>query len=396
MDSITIIVVAFNRLESLKRLLKSLQKVEYLGEKVKLHISIDQAMEPNEENEKVKQYAKDFTWEFGKKVVDVKEKNLGLKEHVLQCGNLTKQYENIIVLEDDLIVSPMLYQYAKQVITYYKGEENIAGFALYSFQRNQLNVQPFYPLEDGSDVYFAQYACSWGQIWTKDRWKQFMDWYEKSDKEDFSNPNMPSYVGTWKSSSWLKHHIKYVVETNKFFVYPRVGLTTNFTEKGTHNQIKSFAYQCSLYAQGMNIEYRFSKLQQSKSVYDAFFENIKMAEILNIPKSVECDLFGKKNLKEIKKKRLLSTNIYPYEVIKSYSLEMYPYEQNIINAIQGEDIFLYNLEKQTINNRKKKENKILRYSYKIDNMSRKDIKELVKYFVQDLIIRWKNKLNNKG
>lgn len=148
--------------------------------------------------------------------------NLGLKRHVLKCGNLTQIYDNIIVLEDDLIVSPLLYTYAKQVLHYYKDREEIAGFGLYSFQRNPTSNMPFYPINDGTDVYFLQYACSWGQMWTKNKWGDFYNWYNENKDKEFYDRKIPSHVCNWDNKSWLKYHIKYVIEANKFFVYPQL------------------------------------------------------------------------------------------------------------------------------------------------------------------------------
>ena len=135
MKNIAIVVVAFNREKSLIRLLNSLNSlVVQKEEEIPLYISIDRAKDRNLENQRVVEIAKEFEWKFGKKIVNYREKNMGLKKHILECGKLTDIYENIIVLEDDIVVSPLMYTYAKQVIDFYKGNKEIAGFGLYSFQ----------------------------------------------------------------------------------------------------------------------------------------------------------------------------------------------------------------------------------------------------------------------
>lgn len=402
MSNISIVVVAYNRPESLKRLLISLSKVNYMNDTVRLYISIDKDEKNIILHKKVVEIAKKFKWNFGEKIVNVEKNNLGLKKHILQCGNLTEKFENIIVLEDDLVVSPMMYIYAKQVLDYYKDDNRIAGYGLYSFQRNPINNLPFYPLNEACDIYFMQYACSWGQMWTKGQWKEFDYWYKNTNNEDFSSMKIPPNIKLWGEKSWLKYYIKYVIETNKFFVYPQVGLTSNFTDKGIHNTKSSFAYQCLNYYTNDYVEFRFKQYDNAKSVYDAFFENIKLNELLGLDKNVICDFYGEKNLDELSNNNyyLLSIRDYNFKILKEYSLEMYPYELNIINDINGNDIKLYKVDQlqSKILHRKSKENneiKLFRYSYKLDMLTRKQNKLIINDLLKEFFNRFLNKIKGK-
>ena len=78
MADIPIVVVAYNRLESLKRILASLSRGEYPREPVELIISIDRG-----DNQEVLQYADAFPWPYGEKRVIYRPENLGLKRHIL-------------------------------------------------------------------------------------------------------------------------------------------------------------------------------------------------------------------------------------------------------------------------------------------------------------------------
>ena len=92
----------------MKRLLNSLVRAEY-KDAVKLIISIDGNGTPE-----VCKYAEQFDWPHGEKDVICHKKNMGLRLHILFCGGLTKQYDGIILLEDDLYVSAWFYQYATE------------------------------------------------------------------------------------------------------------------------------------------------------------------------------------------------------------------------------------------------------------------------------------------
>ncbi len=388
MDNIAIVVVAFNRVNSLKRLLESLNNIKIPNEKkVTLYISIDKAKNESEKNRQVIEYAKEFEWKFGEKIVDVKKENMGLRKHIIQCGNLTEKYENIIVLEDDIVVSPLIYKYAEQVIEFYKNDSDIAGFGLYSFQRNPLNSLPFLPINNGTDIYFMQYACSWGQLWTKDRWKDFYKWYIENENRDFSEyMEIPNNLKQWGENSWLKYHIIYTILNNKYFVYPQFGLTTNFSEAGTHNDTSSIVYQCYTlsYDNNDNIKFRFTSVSEACNVYDAYFENVKLKSLLKSKNKIIADFYGEKKEEYIKKQTnlLLTTNKYNYKILKSYSLQMYPYEQNLLNNIEGTDIFLYDINIYEKNKYKNEKSNLYKYLYKLEPLAKKDI-----FYIMRLIIK---------
>ena len=172
MADIPIVVVAYNRLESLKRILASLSRGEYPREPVELIISIDRG-----DNQEVLQYADAFPWPHGEKRVIYRQENLGLKRHILTCGDLTQDHDGIILLEDDLVVSPDFYRYAQECCTFVQGQDRIAGVALYNHRLSQLTEKVFEPLEDGFDNWYFRYACSWGQMWTKEQWALFKAWF---------------------------------------------------------------------------------------------------------------------------------------------------------------------------------------------------------------------------
>jgi len=100
MLNIPVIVVAYDRPEPLKRLLRSINKAIY-EHPVKLIISVDY-----KKNNDVIGVVNDFDWGHGSKEIIEHEKNLGLREHILFCGDLVRDYDGVIILEDDLYVSP--------------------------------------------------------------------------------------------------------------------------------------------------------------------------------------------------------------------------------------------------------------------------------------------------
>ena len=352
------VVVAYNREKSLQRLLDSIKEVEFFGEKVDIIISIDKS-----ENMKVVETARKYEWLHGEKIVIEHPERLGLKKHILSCGNYTKLYKAIAVLEDDLIVSPSVYFYMKATVEFYKEEHNIAGISLYSHQWNVGANAPFYPQKRDYDTFFLQYAQSWGQVWIEQQWEEFYNWYlentdifEKESENDF-----PSNVTNWSKNSWLKYHIRYCVETEKYFVYPYVSYTTNFTETGTHNKISITRFQVPMEL-GIKKEYHLCQFDESALKYDVFFENINLKKLLEKKYPDICiDLYG---CKQIKKNRYcLSTKRLDKKIVEEYGLQCRPWETNILYNVEGNDIFVYDMQTDKKNPYSKNEIKAKLWNY---------------------------------
>nr|WP_292963312.1 MULTISPECIES: glycosyltransferase [unclassified Allomuricauda] len=332
---IPIVVVAYNRPRSLTRLLNSLQKANYPYEDIDLIISIDKA----DNNRDVLDLANAFQWHHGTKEVVYQENNLGLRQHILKCGGYSLHYGAVIVLEDDLYVSPNFYLFAEQALNFSSKEPSIGGVSLYNHQLNVHTRENFSPHQDGYDNWYFQFASSWGQAWTREQWSGFMDWYKKNPDID-NNQDVPSYVRSWSPKSWLKYNIAYLVEKDLYFLYPKISLTTNFSDAGTHVGNDTTIFQVPLDYGNRSSKFYFSTTKESKSIYDAYFENLRIPETIGMAKDDICvDLYGCKS--NNRKRYLLTQKILNYKILRSFGKSLKPHDDNIINKIDGYDIFLY-------------------------------------------------------
>ncbi|MBR2274723.1 MAG: glycosyltransferase family 2 protein [Lachnospiraceae bacterium] len=385
-----IVVIAYNRERSLERLLNSVGAADYPeNTEVPLIISIDKS-----DNGEVLRTAESFEWRYGPKRIEARPERLGLKRHVLLCGDYSLEYGSAVVLEDDLYVSPEFYRFAVSALTFSSGQERLGGISLYNHLLNVHAREPFYALDDGVDNYFLQFASSWGQAYTKKQWEGFKEWLRGLEEKtgpssrgtsnalaapaavsaqgnwaDTGNPRIPANVASWSESSWLKYHIAYLIEKDMYFLYPRVSLTTNFMSEGEHSREENQDLQVPLLMGGRG-EYRFSEFSESEAVYDAFFENTGLKRIIGkiekesfgngLDSSFEdicIDLYGyrartaainNKNRNENGSQSLTEQSRYvltsaslPYRVIKSYGLSLRPIDLNIITEQPGEVFFLY-------------------------------------------------------
>lgn len=330
-DNIAIVVVGYNRLNSIKRLLESLNDAVYNVSNVPLIISIDCS-----NNEELYNFVENYKWTHGDKYLNIEKQKLGLKEHILKCGDLSIFFKAIILLEDDLYVSRYFYDYVSEAVEEYKNEDNIAGISLYRNEINGFVGLPFHPLNNGSDVFAWQSACTWGECWTYKMWNLFRNWLNTWD-DDFSKIDMLEREKKW-INSWGKYFDAYLIENNKFFIYPYISVCTNFSDSGTHNDVNSSINQVNL----LSGKKKYNFLQFSKLVkYDIYFNNLQLFSFLGIEKNDLCIDFYGNNSNYYNKRYILSSFNYPYEHIKSYGLKLRPIELNVINNIQGDELFLY-------------------------------------------------------
>lgn len=333
-----IIVIAYNRPACLKRLLTSLQRAKYPAQSVELVISVDYSG-----SDEVYKVAESFEWSFGNKKIISGSHHLGLKKHVLQCGDLTGQYGGIILLEDDLLVSPYFYSYATSAANFYRDDQSIAGISLFNYRVAENCFFPFSAVEDGADVYFLQVASSWGQLFSANQWKHFRLWL--TDNENELPEYLPQYLRSWSASSWKKHFIHYLIQKNKYFVFPRVGLSTNFGEEGVNTDRRGL-FQTPL-LQGPKT-FRFVHLKESAAVYDAWFEITRESLNKFCPQlssyDYTVDLHGTKDSANISTGFLLSSKKC-FGPIFSFANDRLGAEENVIENLQGD---FYHLAKKEV------------------------------------------------
>lgn len=333
--SLPIIAVAYNRPASLKRLLSSITAAYYPKDiKVPLIISIDYSG-----SDDCLKVAEETEWPHGPKEIIAHQTNLGLREHILSCGDIALKNDGVIILEDDCFVSKDFYNYALQTFEFYKDEPKVAGISLYSYEYNENAGMPFQPLHDGYDVYFMQVPSSFGQLWTKQQWANFRAFYDQSPKLNPEIHFLPENVFTWPESSWKKYFYLYIVLNDLYFVYPQVSHSTNFGDVGTHFTNTTQVFQVRL-NNGKNVNYQMPYFRISTNKYDAYFELLtESLRRLNpeLPDSLTVDTYGTKQSSHIKTKFILGLQANQ-KAISGFGLNMKPVINNIAYANAGSNL----------------------------------------------------------
>ncbi len=383
--NIAIIAVAYNRTNSLSRLLNSLEKA-YYDQETTLIISIDKS-----NTDIVERLADDYLWPHGEKVVDKHEKNLGLRPHMMSLGKWFDRFDAIVVLEDDIVVSPSFFYYTKQTVSKYYDNPMIAGISLYSIAYNGNTNIPFVPFKDEHDVYFMNYAISWGEVWMRNSWRCFYDWY--LEHQDFPIlPHLPHRICSWNKKSWLKYHSRYCIDENKYFVHPYVSLTTNYGDPGEHsNGMANTLYQVEL-QQGLKKHFELPEFGGNAVYYDGFFENKSIYKLFGMDEKDLCvDLNGEWN-NRLNKRYWLTTEVKDFKIVKSFGLNYRPIEVNVIQNNSGQQIFLYDTQ-STEKNPCCKNRKTILYFYHIHNFVSLIRQYGLKYVWKDFVELLKQKIS---
>ncbi len=334
-----IVVNAFNRPQALKRLLDSLLRADYPGEGgVRLILSIDCGQDDG--HRRVTELARDFDWPFGPKEVIEPSRHLGLVDHFYFCGELSKSHASIVYLEDDLIVSPAFYSFASQALDFYREEPRLAAVSLYALWFNGYTQQPFIPLQDGADVFFLQVPYTQGLGFTAGQWQTFTDWRTASGDSSVDSDQLHDSFLHFAPDEWFPRLAKFVVETGRLILYPRISLTSGGGDAGTHFGTASVFFQTPL--QGHQETYRFQTLDQAEAVYDSFFEILpsRLDRLTPVFHGHEytVDLYGTKSSRQIKTEYVLTSRSCRQAEL-SFAKSMWPMEANVIQGLPGNEIF---------------------------------------------------------
>ena len=351
-----IVAVGYNRPECMKRLVKSIENADYPAENIKLIVSID----CSDQSDRIEKIVREIGWSHGDLLIKRYTERQGLKNHILQCGDLSEEYGAVIILEDDLVVSRCFYHYVVQALRFYQNHSKIAGISLYSHKWNGYGNYEFMAQKNEYDAYLGQFSISWGQCWTRERWKEFRSWYSKKKIEGLGvNGQLPENIEHWGEKSWGKYFAYYIVEKDLYYVIPYISLSTNCSDIGEHNARLSNSYQVMLLDTHYK-RYDFPNFDQAIR-YDMFFE--RMLEpgrrILGIRGEDICfDLNGTHRDANGRKYLLTSIREPSLKLIRTCGLQMRPIEENIFREIPGNDLFLYRVPKKY-----KRTKKILKTSY---------------------------------
>jgi hypothetical protein len=250
-----ICLFVYNRLWETQQTVEALKK-NFLASESDLIIFSDGSKDESavEKVQDVRNYIHKIS---GFKSIQINESsvNNGLANSIISgVTNVLKNYNKIIVLEDDLITSQNFLNFMNQALDYYKNESKIQTICGYSVYIRYLN--------GSEDVYFQKRPLSWGwatwsirwskEIFEKDMLKNEINSKGKNVLQDFKK-NFGNDISTMlmdslnnKNDSWYVRWTYNHFKNATYAVYPSLSLVENIGhgESGTHCKgINSYAYK---------------------------------------------------------------------------------------------------------------------------------------------------------
>ena len=162
-----IVIFTYNRPSHLNELFKTLEKNDE-SKKSDVFIYIDRYENEidKDANEQVLKIS-DKNWKFKSKKIIYRDEHIGLKANILTgISEILENFEKIIVLEDDLLVSPYFLKFMNESLEKYKNNKEVWHVSGYSMDTL---------LNDKRSTYFTSEMNCWGWGTWQDRWINIQD-----------------------------------------------------------------------------------------------------------------------------------------------------------------------------------------------------------------------------
>lgn len=244
-----IALFVYNRIDTLKQTVEALQK-NYLAPESELIIFSDAGKDQKDQLsvQVVREYLKTIV---GFKTIIIHEAayNKGLATSIIEGVTMVlDDYESIIVLEDDLIISKNFLDFINQALEFYKKDEKIFSVSGWS-----LKLETIKRIKFDNYVHLRMSSWGWG-IW-KDKWTQIpweKNYYinylsDKKIENGFKkvSPDLPRMLKKYisgKNQSWAIRASFFQFLNNKYTVAPKMSKVNNigFGKGATHTKFHNF------------------------------------------------------------------------------------------------------------------------------------------------------------
>jgi GT2 family glycosyltransferase len=157
-----VVLFTYNRLWHTQQTVEALRN-NRLADKSELFIFSD-GHKKNEERkvEEVRHYIRRIKG-FKNITIVERDKNWGLAENIIDgVTRLVNEYGKVIVLEDDMVTSPLFLKYMNDALNMYRDEEQVASIHGY-----------IYPIQNLPENFFIRGADCWGWATWKRAWNIF-------------------------------------------------------------------------------------------------------------------------------------------------------------------------------------------------------------------------------
>lgn len=235
--NLEIIIFFKSRMESLQRLLQSIEAAEAVKHSVGIQIFFDGCIS---KSNPVYQRLALFKSKHGPVKIVCREALMGLKHNIISSWHPRSSRTFGIFLEDDLEVSPLFLKFSVDSIRMYglSHSPKLFGVSLFNEIFSEVVSQPI----NGGDIgelFLYQQGQSWGSVYFPDQWNNFVAFFMQLP-ENF-DPQLPFHtsVNNWDyRTSWKKYLLHYMYYNGLYMIFPnlkdRRSFSQHHAEPGEH------------------------------------------------------------------------------------------------------------------------------------------------------------------
>ena len=241
-----IIILTMNRFDSLKRLMQSLERSDYLSDHVDVIVRFDLPRKPTPQwQEAVDLFRKNLVWTHGNATVVVAKENMGLRKAWLEAWKPTSDTERAVIFEDDIEVSPSSwYRWLRGAHLAYRDRSDIAGITLQRQTLVPLKTARKNLIPDNSGKPFLyKLVGSIGFSPVASVWMDFLDFTECALASKLSVDTPELVTSDWyktldQRTMWTQLFIYFCKyrDLSTLYTFPKnnKALAAHWREKGEH------------------------------------------------------------------------------------------------------------------------------------------------------------------
>lgn len=195
MDYAPVVIFVYNRLEHTKKTISSLLD-NALAKYSDVFIFSDgpKNVEDEVKVNKVRSYIKSVNG-FNRSTIIQREKNWGLAQNIIDgVTQVVTKYSKIIVLEDDLIVSPGFLKFMNDALDYYQPVNKVWHISGWNYSIDGTEL---------SDVFLWRVMNCWGWGTWSDRWSKF-EWNVDNVTKDFTSSEIKMFNLDGTENFWAQ------------------------------------------------------------------------------------------------------------------------------------------------------------------------------------------------
>lgn len=234
-----IVLFVYNRPEHTEKTLDALGKNK-CAKQSDLIVYSDAAKSPSagESVKEVRNIIRQYSSYFASVKIVERNTNCGLAKNIIEgVTQVINQYGNVIVLEDDIVTSPVFLEFMNSALTEYKNSERVWHISGWNYPINT---------DDLPDAFFWRTMNCWGWATWADRWQHFtknpQQLVQSWSKDEIKRFNLDGKYNFWsqvtanvqgKLNTWAIFWYATIFKNNGLCLNPAQSYVVNIGHDGS-------------------------------------------------------------------------------------------------------------------------------------------------------------------